>query len=61
MWIVYRFNKLAWGFPDAASRPSGVIASGMDNGELAIWDPERIVASAPAVGERRRRRTSKSR
>ncbi|KZV73883.1 hypothetical protein PENSPDRAFT_749733 [Peniophora sp. CONT] len=39
-----RFNKLAWGFPDATNRPSGVIASGMDNGELAIWDPDRIVA-----------------
>lgn len=38
-----RFNRIAWGQPDG-SRPEGVIAAGMENGELAIWDPSKIVA-----------------
>ncbi|KAF6753615.1 hypothetical protein DFP72DRAFT_1010406 [Ephemerocybe angulata] len=38
-----RFNRLAWGYVNS-SRPSGVIAAGLENGELALWDPERILA-----------------
>ncbi|KAI0316845.1 hypothetical protein OF83DRAFT_1172526 [Amylostereum chailletii] len=40
-----RFNRIAWGNVDG-NRPQGVIAAGMENGELAIWDPEKIVAQA---------------
>ncbi|KAF8270128.1 hypothetical protein EI94DRAFT_1572288 [Lactarius quietus] len=40
-----RFNRIAWGQGDG-SRPEGVIAAGMENGELAIWDPSKIVAQA---------------
>ncbi|KAJ7630331.1 hypothetical protein FB45DRAFT_915213 [Roridomyces roridus] len=40
-----RFNRLAWGAIDAA-RPRGVIAAGLENGELALWDPAKILASA---------------
>lgn len=38
-----RFNRLAWGAIDP-SRPNGVLAAGMENGELALWDPDTIVA-----------------
>ncbi|KAL1741502.1 hypothetical protein HDZ31DRAFT_66861 [Schizophyllum fasciatum] len=37
-----RFNRLAWGCVDA-SHPKGVLAAGMENGELALWDPSKIV------------------
>ncbi|KAK0467509.1 WD40-repeat-containing domain protein [Armillaria novae-zelandiae] len=40
-----RFNRLAWGYVDS-SRPQGIIAAGMENGELALWDPEKILAGA---------------
>ncbi|KAH9830086.1 uncharacterized protein C8Q71DRAFT_787175 [Rhodofomes roseus] len=40
-----RFNRLAWGYTDA-SRPRGVLVAGMENGELDIWDPAKIVAHA---------------
>ena len=40
-----RFNRLAWGYADGA-RPRGVLVAGMENGELDIWDPERILANA---------------
>ncbi|KAJ7019378.1 WD40 repeat-like protein [Mycena alexandri] len=40
-----RFNRLAWGGVDAA-RPRGVIAAGLENGELALWDPTKILAAA---------------
>ncbi|KAH9171578.1 hypothetical protein EDB89DRAFT_1091731 [Lactarius sanguifluus] len=40
-----RFNRIAWGHGDG-TRPDGVIAAGMENGELAIWDPSKIVAHA---------------
>ena len=39
-----RFNRIAWGYVDG-SRPQGVIAAGMENGELGIWDPEKILAN----------------
>ncbi|PCH44664.1 hypothetical protein WOLCODRAFT_26929 [Wolfiporia cocos MD-104 SS10] len=40
-----RFNRLAWGYADGG-REQGVIVAGMENGELDIWDPAQIVASA---------------
>ncbi|TFK49239.1 hypothetical protein OE88DRAFT_1662672 [Heliocybe sulcata] len=42
-----RFNRIAWGHVDG-NRPSGVIAAGMENGELGIWDPAKILENAPA-------------
>ncbi|KAG7440702.1 uncharacterized protein BT62DRAFT_937821 [Guyanagaster necrorhizus] len=38
-----RFNRLTWGYVDS-SRLQGVIAAGMENGELALWDPAKILA-----------------
>ncbi|KAJ3561102.1 hypothetical protein NP233_g10405 [Leucocoprinus birnbaumii] len=38
-----RFNRLAWGYVDP-SRPRGVIAAGLESGELALWDPAKILA-----------------
>ncbi|KAI0634701.1 hypothetical protein C8Q77DRAFT_1103589 [Trametes polyzona] len=40
-----RFNRLAWGYVNG-DRPRGVIVAGMENGELDIWDPSKIVANA---------------
>ncbi|KAI0674665.1 hypothetical protein C8Q78DRAFT_989533 [Trametes maxima] len=40
-----RFNRLAWGYVNG-ERPRGVIVAGMENGELDIWDPSKIVANA---------------
>ncbi|KAF9527633.1 hypothetical protein CPB83DRAFT_815128 [Crepidotus variabilis] len=40
-----RFNRLAWGQGDN-TRPQGVIAAGLENGELALWDPAKILAGA---------------
>jgi protein transport protein SEC31 len=45
---VARFNRLAWGSVNN-SRPEGVIAAGMENGELALWDPVKILAGAEYV------------
>ncbi|XP_006463619.1 hypothetical protein AGABI2DRAFT_225478 [Agaricus bisporus var. bisporus H97] len=42
-----RFNSLAWGYIDP-SRPRGVIAAGLENGELALWDPSKILAGQGA-------------
>ncbi|KAI0747191.1 hypothetical protein C8Q80DRAFT_1179960 [Daedaleopsis nitida] len=40
-----RFNRLAWGYVNG-ERPRGLIVAGMENGEIDLWDPEKIVASA---------------
>ena len=42
-----RFNRLAWGGVDG--RPKGVIAAGLENGELVLWDPANILAGAECV------------
>ncbi|KAH0581644.1 hypothetical protein H2248_011341 [Termitomyces sp. 'cryptogamus'] len=38
-----RFNRLAWG---GDRQSHGVIAAGLENGELALWDPSKILAGA---------------
>ena len=43
-----RFNRLAWGHVDG-NRPHGVIAAGLENGELALWDPASILAGGGYV------------
>ena len=43
-----RFNRLAWGLPDT-TRSQGVLVAGMENGDLDIWDPSKIVASAESA------------
>jgi len=43
-----RFNRLAWGHVDG-NRPQGVIAAGLENGELALWDPASILAGGGYV------------
>ena len=45
---LHRFNRLAWGHVDG-NRPQGVIAAGLENGELALWDPAKILAGAGYV------------
>jgi len=43
-----RFNRLAWGslFKD---RPRGLLAAGMETGELSIYDPDKVLAGARSV------------
>ncbi|KAG7098021.1 hypothetical protein E1B28_005326 [Marasmius oreades] len=43
-----RFNRLTWGYVDS-NRSQGVIAAGMENGELAFWDASKILAGACAT------------
>ncbi|KAG1730307.1 hypothetical protein EDB19DRAFT_1740751 [Suillus lakei] len=40
-----RFNRLAWGQVHR-DRSRGVIAAGMENGELALWDPAKIIVNS---------------
>ncbi|TFK70699.1 hypothetical protein BDN72DRAFT_794932 [Pluteus cervinus] len=40
-----RFNRLAWGAGEGG-RSRGVIAAGMENGELVLWDPSKILSGA---------------
>ena len=44
----HRFNRVAWGYANA-SRERGIIAAGMENGELGLWDPEKILVNAGYV------------
>ncbi|KAG9086118.1 protein transport protein S31 [Ceratobasidium sp. UAMH 11750] len=36
-----RFNRLAWGYVNPDS-PEGVIAAGLESGQLELWDPAQI-------------------
>ncbi|KDQ10528.1 hypothetical protein BOTBODRAFT_36224 [Botryobasidium botryosum FD-172 SS1] len=49
--ISSRFNRLAWGYTDT-TRPRGVIAAGMESGELSIWDPVKILETSDASESR---------
>lgn len=40
-----RFNRLAWGYANP-SRPKGLLAAGLENGELGIWDADKVLAAA---------------
>ncbi|GJJ10681.1 hypothetical protein Clacol_004908 [Clathrus columnatus] len=42
-----RFNRLIWGCTDNA-RPLGVLAAGMESGELGVWNVEQILSGADA-------------
>jgi hypothetical protein len=44
----YRFNRIAWGQVHK-DRSRGVIAAGMENGELALWDPAKIISHVAFV------------
>ncbi|KAH8116058.1 WD40 repeat-like protein [Phellopilus nigrolimitatus] len=44
-----RFNRIAWGSPNSG-RGRGVIAAGMENGELCLWDPEKILETSDSAG-----------
>ncbi|KAG0209185.1 protein transport protein S31 [Mortierella sp. GBA30] len=43
-----RFNRLAWASP-TVDRPYGVIAGGMENGELNLWDANAILSGSEDV------------
>ncbi|KAJ9103932.1 hypothetical protein QFC21_002395 [Naganishia friedmannii] len=42
-----RFNRLAWSSPSSAN-PRGVLASGMETGEVSVWDAEKILGGSDA-------------
>jgi len=42
-WADDRFNRLAWGAP-SSTHPKGLIAAGMETGEVHVYDPEKIMA-----------------
>ncbi|KAE8257789.1 hypothetical protein A4X13_0g2131 [Tilletia indica] len=44
-----RFNRLAWGNV-SSSRPKGILAAGLENGELALWDPVKILEGGVGGG-----------
>ncbi|KAI7903232.1 uncharacterized protein BX663DRAFT_551537 [Cokeromyces recurvatus] len=37
-----RFNKLVWGYA-STDKPYGIIAGGLDNNELCLWDPSKMM------------------
>lgn len=43
--VFLRFNRLVWGFV-CAERPMGVLAAGLENGELNLWDAQKIIDGA---------------
>ena len=47
--MLYRFNRLRWGYTEDAARPHGILAAGMENGELALWDPAKIIAAGSSA------------
>lgn len=44
----YRFNQLAWSAP-STTYMKGVLAAGMETGEVNVFDPSKIVAGARYV------------
>jgi hypothetical protein len=40
---VRRFNRIAWGTLADQSKPYGILAGGMKNGELGLWNPKSII------------------
>ncbi|ORX84324.1 WD40 repeat-like protein [Anaeromyces robustus] len=42
-----RFNRLVWGTIGDRSKPYGILASGMENGDLEFWNPKAIMNGDP--------------
>lgn len=40
-----RFNRLVWGYV-CTERPMGVLAAGLENGELNLWDAQKVIDGA---------------
>lgn len=40
--LYLRFNKLVWGNA-SSTNPYGIIAGGLENGVLSLWDPSKIL------------------
>ncbi|KAL8280795.1 hypothetical protein RQP46_006799 [Phenoliferia psychrophenolica] len=47
--VASRFNRLAWGYVKSPERPRGVIAAGLENGEIVLWDPELMLNKKSAA------------
>lgn len=43
--LTNRFNRLAWSAP-SATHAKGVLAAGMETGEVSVFDPEKIISGA---------------
>ncbi|KAJ3088294.1 protein transport protein S31 [Quaeritorhiza haematococci] len=47
-----RFNRIAWGhLPNDASKPYGILAGGMENGDLDLWNPKIIIDATTTPAE----------
>ncbi|KAJ3343135.1 protein transport protein S31 [Gonapodya sp. JEL0774] len=42
-----RFNRLAWGNFTTEEKTYGVIAGGLENGELVLWDAKAVIEGSP--------------
>lgn len=42
---MFRFHDIAWGPPNA-DHPRGIIAGGLENGSLDLWDAEKLIKGA---------------
>ena len=49
--VASRFNRLAWGYVKSPERPRGVIAAGLENGEIVLWDPELMLHKKGGAAE----------
>ncbi|MCO5584315.1 hypothetical protein L7F22_038239 [Adiantum nelumboides] len=44
--VLCRFNRLSWGSV-SPSRPQGLLAAGLESGELNIWDAQKVLDGSP--------------
>ncbi|KAJ2757522.1 protein transport protein S31, partial [Coemansia nantahalensis] len=44
-----RFQRLAWQTHGLEARPLGLLAGGLENGDVAFWDADKILAGEDAV------------
>lgn len=38
-----KLNRLAWGYVHPSSYPRGLLAAGLENGELGVWDANKVI------------------
>lgn len=43
------FNRLAWSQPEASPSGRGIIAAGLETGEVCLYDPVKILAKEGAL------------
>lgn len=46
---LFSFNRIAWSQPGATNSGRGVIAAGFETGEVAVYDPVKILAGEESL------------